>query len=168
MTKKSSVNFVNQAHIFQVIAISVGSLLKTQMQSLFLNRTTIEDSQLSFIDEDEMVPVASGSFIYTSKLPFHSRTTSSLYSTWARGWRTSALFLARVRQHGSCQCTLHPAMVWIIAIRSAAVKTLWARPPHHERREIWRFASKSIPTLYQYTSFPFHLHSLLFAHNLFS
>ncbi|EYC15983.1 hypothetical protein Y032_0035g3080 [Ancylostoma ceylanicum] len=37
-----------------VIAISVGSLLKTQMQSLFLNRTTIEDSQLSFIDEDEM------------------------------------------------------------------------------------------------------------------
>ncbi|KIH54942.1 hypothetical protein ANCDUO_14909 [Ancylostoma duodenale] len=41
--------------MFQVIAISVGSLLKTQMQSLFLNRTTIEDSQLSFIDEDEMV-----------------------------------------------------------------------------------------------------------------
>ncbi|KAK6742452.1 hypothetical protein RB195_009991 [Necator americanus] len=37
-----------------VIAISVGSLLKTQMQSLFLNRTTIEDSQLTFIDEDEM------------------------------------------------------------------------------------------------------------------
>ncbi|VDN37034.1 unnamed protein product [Cylicostephanus goldi] len=37
-----------------VIAISVGSLLRTQMQSLILNRTTIEDSQLSFIDEDEL------------------------------------------------------------------------------------------------------------------
>ncbi|KHJ93334.1 hypothetical protein OESDEN_06758 [Oesophagostomum dentatum] len=32
----------------------VGSLLKTQMQSLISNRTTIEDSQLSFIDEDEL------------------------------------------------------------------------------------------------------------------
>lgn len=37
-----------------VIAVSVGSLLKTQMQSLLSNRTTIEDSQLSFLDEDEM------------------------------------------------------------------------------------------------------------------
>ncbi|KAK5972830.1 Palmitoyltransferase [Trichostrongylus colubriformis] len=37
-----------------VIAVSVGSLLKTQLQSLFSNRTTIEDSQLSFLDEDEM------------------------------------------------------------------------------------------------------------------
>ncbi|KAJ1348898.1 hypothetical protein KIN20_004305 [Parelaphostrongylus tenuis] len=37
-----------------VIAVSVGSLLKTQMQSLLANRTTIEDSQLSFLDEDEM------------------------------------------------------------------------------------------------------------------
>ncbi|CAJ0598322.1 unnamed protein product [Cylicocyclus nassatus] len=37
-----------------VIAISVGSLLRTQIQSLILNRTTIEDSQLSFIDEDEL------------------------------------------------------------------------------------------------------------------
>ncbi|VDO35058.1 unnamed protein product [Haemonchus placei] len=37
-----------------VIAVSVGSLLKTQLQSLLSNRTTIEDSQLSFLDEDEM------------------------------------------------------------------------------------------------------------------
>ncbi|WKY00934.1 hypothetical protein Q1695_015163 [Nippostrongylus brasiliensis] len=37
-----------------VIALSVGSLLKTQLQSLLANRTTIEDSQLSFLDEDEM------------------------------------------------------------------------------------------------------------------
>ncbi|KJH48149.1 hypothetical protein DICVIV_05763 [Dictyocaulus viviparus] len=37
-----------------VIALSVGSLLKTQVQSLLTNRTTIEDSQLSFLDDDEM------------------------------------------------------------------------------------------------------------------
>ncbi|VDM52986.1 unnamed protein product [Angiostrongylus costaricensis] len=37
-----------------VIAVSVGSLLKTQIQSLFTNRTTIEDSLLTFLDKDEL------------------------------------------------------------------------------------------------------------------